>query len=219
MPIHTAAVAVEPQPTSLQRRPASARPAAPEFPGCRPIPLEREELSTCDDRFEYWDGDTETAWVVSEPTSATHEQPSQRLAGVCHVIAGVRGSPVECYGTMDLLLRNERGERWRIIQADQSIYLHPSRAPRAGRPRSQEAGCPRFREAGRPRFRRPSPSWPASPGRPPAHCGQDAHVSGTPTLPGHVVAGAEAVRSTSPAAAASARRGCTAGCGSRAGRR
>ena len=101
---------------------------APEFPGCRPIPLKREELSTCDDRFEYWDGDTETAWVVSEPTSATHEQPPQRLAGVCHVIAGVRGSPVECYGTMDLLLRNERGERWRIIQADQSIYLHPSRA-------------------------------------------------------------------------------------------
>ena len=130
MPIDTAAVAVEPSPKSLQRRPASARPArpAPEFPGCRPIPLKREELSTCDDRFEYWDGDTETAWVVSEPTSATHEQPSQRLAGVCHVIAGVRGSPVECYGTMDLQLRNERGEKWRIMQADQSVYLHPSRA-------------------------------------------------------------------------------------------
>ena len=130
MPIDTAAVAVEPSPKSLQRRPASARPVrpAPEFPGCRPIPLKREELSTCDDRFEYWDGDTETAWVVSEPTSATHEQPSQRLAGVCHVIAGVRGSPVECHGTMDLLLRNERGEKWRIMQADQSVYLHPSRA-------------------------------------------------------------------------------------------
>ena len=29
---------------------------------------------------------------------------------------------------MDLLLRNERGEKWRIMQADQSVYLHPGRA-------------------------------------------------------------------------------------------
>ena len=101
---------------------------APEFPGCRPIPLKREELSGYDGRFEYWDGDTETAWVVSEPTSATHEQPSTRLAGLGHVIAGVRGAPIECYGTMDLLLRNERGEKWRIMQADQTAYLHPWRA-------------------------------------------------------------------------------------------
>ena len=103
-------------------------PQAPEFPGCRPIPLKREELADYDGRFEYWDGDTETAWVVSEPTSATHEQPSARLAGLSHVIAGVRGAPIECYGTMDLLLRNERGEKWRIMQADQSVYLHPWRA-------------------------------------------------------------------------------------------
>ena len=102
-------------------------PRAPEFPGCRPIPLRRKALSTYDGRFEYWDGDTETAWVVREPTSATHEQPSQRLAGLAHVIAGVRGVPIECYGTMDLLLRNEQGEKWRIMQADQSLYLHPWR--------------------------------------------------------------------------------------------
>ena len=50
------------------------------------------------------------------------------LAGLSHVIAGVRGSPIECYGTMDLLLRNERGEKWRIMQADQSVYLHPGQA-------------------------------------------------------------------------------------------
>ena len=103
-------------------------PRAPEFPGCRPIPLKRDALADYDGRFEYWDGDTETAWVVSEPTSATHEQPSTRLAGLSHVIAGVRGSPIECFGTMDLLLRNAQGEKWRIMQADQSVYLHPWRA-------------------------------------------------------------------------------------------
>lgn len=105
-----------------------SRSRAPEFPGCRPIPLKREELSGYDGRFEYWDGNTETAWVVSEPTSATHEQPSTRLAGLGHVIAGVRGAPIECFGTMDLLLRNAQGEKWRIMQADQTVYLHPWRA-------------------------------------------------------------------------------------------
>ena len=111
-------------PSKPYRQPA---PPAPEFPGCRPIPLKREALADHDGRFEYWDGDTETAWVVREPTSATHEQPSQRLAGLGQIIAGVRGSPIECYGTMDLLLRNAQGEKWRIMQADQSVYLHPWR--------------------------------------------------------------------------------------------
>ena len=124
MQIDAGAVTAE-FPSQSRRQPASR---APEFPGCQPIPLKREELSAYDGRFEYWDGDTETAWVVCEPTSATHEQPSQRLAGLSHVIAGVRGSPIECYGTMDLLLRNEQGEKWRIMQADQSLYLHPGRA-------------------------------------------------------------------------------------------
>ena len=107
------------------RRPASQ---TPEFPGCRPVTITREAIATWEGRFEYWDGDTETAWVVSEPTSATHEQPGARLAGLSHVIAGVRGAPIECYGTMDLLLRDEYGERRRIMQADQSVYLHPWRA-------------------------------------------------------------------------------------------
>ena len=126
MPDDTATVAAEPTSRSPLRQPAPTG-QAPEFPGCHPITLKREDLLDHDGRFEYWDADTETAWVVSEPTSATHEQPSQRLAGLGQVIAGVRGSPIECYGTMDLLLRNERGEKWRIMQADQSVYLHPGR--------------------------------------------------------------------------------------------
>ena len=127
MPLDTAAAATEPLLKSPLRRPAPDLPA-PEFPGCHLIALKREDLLDYDGRFEYWDGDTETAWVVSEPTSATHEQPSARLAGLSHVIAGVRGSSIECYGTMDLLLRNERGGKRRTLQADQSLYLHPGRA-------------------------------------------------------------------------------------------
>ena len=127
MPIDTPTVAANPLPDPPLPRPAPAG-QAPEFPGCHTIPLERDDLLDHDGRFEYWDGDTGTAWVVSEPTSATHEQPSQRLAGLGQIIAGVRGAPIECYGTMDLLLRNEHGEEWRIMQADQSLYLHPARA-------------------------------------------------------------------------------------------
>ena len=110
-----------------QSRRHSARPA-PEFPGCHPFTLEREDLASFDGCFEYRDGDTETAWRVSEPTGYTHERPSQRLAALVELIAQSRGSPIECCGTMDLLLRNARGEKWRIMEADQSVYLHPGRA-------------------------------------------------------------------------------------------
>ena len=40
----------------------------------------------------------------------------------------MRGSPVKCFGSMDLWLRGERGRPRRILQADQSVYLHPERA-------------------------------------------------------------------------------------------
>ena len=40
----------------------------------------------------------------------------------------MRGSPIECYGSMDLLLRDAGGEPRRIMQADESVYLHPARA-------------------------------------------------------------------------------------------
>ena len=49
----------------------------------------------------------------------------ERLA---QIIAGMRGSPIECGGTMDLDLRDEYGERRRILRADQSVYLHPGRS-------------------------------------------------------------------------------------------
>ena len=111
-------------------RPASPiRPSAePEFPGCRPFRLTKEDVEAYEGRFEYWSADTETAWKMCEPTSRTHEQPSQRLAALSQVIAAVRGAPIECYGSMDLILRNERGEKWRILQADQVAYLYPGRA-------------------------------------------------------------------------------------------
>ena len=100
----------------------------PEFPGCRRVVVTRDEIADYEGRFEFWDAATETAWVVSEPTGVAHEHPSQRLAALCAVIASVRGSPIECFGSTDLELRDENGERQRIMQADQIVHRYPERA-------------------------------------------------------------------------------------------
>ena len=106
-------------------RPAKHRKSeAPEFPGCRPVHLSRDEVAGYDGRFEYWDRDTEVA-MVCEPTSYYHERPAQRLARLVQTIAHVRGTPIEAVGATDLLVRNARGERQRIMQADQILFLRP----------------------------------------------------------------------------------------------
>ena len=47
---------------------------------------------------------------------------------MAELIGRVRGSPIESYGSMDLLLRDASGEPRRIMQADESVYLHPAQA-------------------------------------------------------------------------------------------
>ena len=96
------------------------------FPGCRPIRISRDEITDFEGHFEYWDADTEIAWMAHEPTSVYHELPGQRLARLTERIAAVRGAPIESYGTGDLLVRDASGEKHRVIQADQILYLHPN---------------------------------------------------------------------------------------------
>ncbi len=113
------------------------RPAEPalselEFTGCKPVPMSYEEFRRFEGRLEVWDAETETAWMMREPTSPVHENPSHGLAGLVERIAAVRGSPIKCYGAMDLLLRDERGIPRRIMQADQTVYLYPSRVDLLG---------------------------------------------------------------------------------------
>ena len=107
------------------RRAGAARSI--EFPGCYPVRLRRDEIEGHEGRIEYWDADTETAWTLREPTTLYHERPSQLLVRLTERIAAFRGSPIDTFGTADLLVRNERGERHRIMQADQMVYLHPER--------------------------------------------------------------------------------------------
>ena len=130
VPEHTAVPDPDPAPASVSAPlsappPASQRP--PDLPGCEPLPLPASELDTFEYRLEVWDGRTETAWVC-EPVTIYHEQPARRLSWVTSRIALMRGSPIRCIGSADLVQRNAAGrERW-IMQADEVLYLHPGRA-------------------------------------------------------------------------------------------
>ena len=48
--------------TARERRRLEAE--ARTFPGCRPVTIRRDEIETWEGRLEYWDADTETAWIL-----------------------------------------------------------------------------------------------------------------------------------------------------------
>ena len=106
-------------------------PEALEFPGCRPVRIPRDQIDVGDIRLEYWDADTEIA-MICEPVSYYHERPASRLARLADRIAAARGAPIEAVGHTDLLVRNARGERQRIMQADQILFLRPAQTEPAG---------------------------------------------------------------------------------------
>ena len=123
--------------TSPTGSPESSVPAGPplcelKLVGCKAVPMTYAQLRRYEGRLEVWDAETETAWMVREPTSADHESPSHGLTGLVERIAAVRGSPISCYGSMDLLVRDAQGNTRRIMQADQTVYLRPSRAEFSG---------------------------------------------------------------------------------------
>ena len=100
---------------------------SPEFPGCRSFRLRRDEVESYERHVEFWDAATETAWELRN-VSGAHELPGHRLAGLCAIIAGVRGSGIACFGHTSFLQRDERGESLRLLEADEAVYLYPERA-------------------------------------------------------------------------------------------
>ena len=115
--------------TTVTQPDAHPAPASLEFPGCRPVCIPHTEIADYQGRIEYWDAATEIA-MVCEPISTYHEIPGQRLARLLTTIAHLRGSPIETFGAADLLVRDTHGDHLRILEADQTVYLHP----RAARP-------------------------------------------------------------------------------------
>ena len=116
------------------RRRSDAPPRAREdryrdedFPGCESFPLPASEVEHYEGRLEFWDGLSETAWRISEPTSIQHEGPSRRLVEMAARLAALRGSRIASFGSADLVRRDAAGRlRW-LMQADEVLYLHPER--------------------------------------------------------------------------------------------
>ena len=102
------------------------------FPGCHPVRIPRDAIDDEEIRIEYWDADTEIAMICDPPVSYYHERPASRLASLARLIAAARGAPIEAGGHTDLLVRNARGERQRIMQADQILFLRPAQTAPAG---------------------------------------------------------------------------------------
>ena len=98
-----------------------------DFPGCESFPLPASELDRYEGRLEFWDGDTETAWTVREPTSLQHEGPSRRLVRMAERVAALRGSPIACFGSADLVRLDAKGRKHWLMQADEVLNLHPDR--------------------------------------------------------------------------------------------
>ena len=98
-----------------------------DFPGCESFPLPAGELEHYEGRLEFWDGATETAWKVCEPTSIEHEGPSRRLVQMATRFEILRGSRIACFGSADLVRVDAAGRKRWLMQADEVLYLHPDR--------------------------------------------------------------------------------------------
>ena len=109
------------------RRPSPAEYRPEDFPGCESFHLPASELDHYEGRLEFWDGNTETAWKVGEPTSIQHEQPTRQLAQMAGRFAMVRGARIASFGSGDLVRLNAAGRKRWLMQADEMLYLHPDR--------------------------------------------------------------------------------------------
>ena len=98
-----------------------------DFPGCESFHLPAGRLERYERRLEFWDGATEMAWKVCEPTSIQHEEPSRKLSQMVGQFRMVRGSRIVCFGSGDLVRVNAAGRKRWLMQADEVLYLHPER--------------------------------------------------------------------------------------------
>ena len=113
---------------SGSRQPVSVAYGPKDFPGCESFHLPASEVDDHERRLEFWDAGTETAWMVSEPTSIQHEEPSRRLVEMAARVAGLRGSRIVSFGSADLVRLDSAGRKRWLMQANEVLYLHPDRS-------------------------------------------------------------------------------------------
>ena len=130
----------EPVRTSNPPAPAPKRRVSRQSPialaaesGCETVDIPRDKIEDHEGRIEYWEDRTEQAVLLREPATIYHERPSDRLAKLTERIAASRGSPIEAFGTADLVRPKAGGGFRSLMQADQILYLDPGAAPAGAR--------------------------------------------------------------------------------------
>ena len=113
------------RPAGPEPKPAAAKAPEFDFPNCDPVPMTWPQLLRHDGRIEYWDARFNTAWVLRDGATFTHEAPCSVLAELLSRLSQERGARVRCYGHAFLMVRDLRGRPSRIMCADQTIYLNP----------------------------------------------------------------------------------------------
>ena len=118
-------------------RPELGKPSLSEleFPGCyaRPMTLAQFQAhGEHDGRIEFFDSSEGLAWLACEPPHHSHEDPLNMLGRLLERIALMRGSPIVCRGAADIHLHDPDTGEVRVIQPDQTVYLHPGRLDRTG---------------------------------------------------------------------------------------
>ena len=99
-----------------------------DFPGTKARRMTLAQLEAHEGHIEYWDGDSELAAEVREPTSGAHNTPVESLAALAALISAVRGAPIRTFGHVGLVARDNSGVMRQAMAPDQTVYLHPAEA-------------------------------------------------------------------------------------------
>ena len=117
-----------------EHRPGAEPPLSSlEFPGCKAIPMSKEQLDRWDGRVELWDSVTKTAWVMRDGPGLEHEGPIQSLTQMIGLIAAVRGRAIRCFGAGGMVWRESKDDPGRLACPDLSLNLNPPWPESAGR--------------------------------------------------------------------------------------
>lgn len=123
---------------AAMRRRSATQPApvtAADFPGCLAQPMGFGELAAHQDRLEYWDARSRTAFVQASPGEPSGRRAlAERFTALGAILAAARGSLIATAAAPRLLWRDRAGALAGVAQADAAARLHPrSRPPqRAG---------------------------------------------------------------------------------------
>ena len=99
-------------------------PEDPDYPGCVPIPMTREQFDNYEGGVEYWSAERCTALICRDGSPA-HEVPGGRLPGLLTRVEMERGSPIFCCGALKMVTLDATGQTAEGMHPDQSVYLRP----------------------------------------------------------------------------------------------